>query len=377
MVIQRQSLHGLVAVTLTCASFGAGGVQENPKTASKPAPGASAGLVEPAPPLPPLPRVGPVAIPGFSDDAAYVRSIAARVAQLAAQADQTDELSRRADFLLAAANLLLARQLEPACTQRLLRLDGNRELLAEGALRDAFDLAEKLLGRAREAIGTHPESGESPAGQADAAAQKLETLQALTVGLRAYLLPAEGAQGARDARRAASRVSPLLEDRNRQVAAAANLWAACLRSRETDPTRAMSALDPALSDPAAGTMPYSFFARLLRCRLAAADGNHAVALALLMQIEERCEEWLETDEQRANARRTAQLVGIQILADWYGHLDGPGRAEQRKWCADRINAVVKENFGDRSDTVVRLEYAIPLVADPPVVDAAAAKTATP
>jgi hypothetical protein len=112
-------------------------------------------------------------------------------------------------------------------------------------------------------------------------------------------------------------------------------------------------------------MPYAFFARLLRCRLIAARGGPATALALLMQIEERCDEWFTGDKEREEAVRAARLVRIQILVDWHDSLDSSGSASERQWCVERIKVLVDEHFGDNNGPVLRLTPAIPLLAQPP------------
>ena len=338
-------------------------------------------------------------MPGFDDDAAYVRSIASRVDELAAQAGRVDDRLRRADLLATAVNLILAHQVEPYCSRRLLQLQSDDDVVDKAESQSAFDRADELIARAKTALqewsarrplqdrdpASSKRGGLSPgpslrSGPASEAGQRLETLQAFASGLRAYLLP-----GSNEPRRAASGLAPLIEDRNRAVSAAATLWQASLRSNDSDPDRALSVLAPPLADPAPGSMPYAFFARLLRCRLiaerdtvklvrdsnlapAGGDGKDdhvpspAAALALLMQIEERCDEWLADAAQRDNALRTTQLVRIQILADWSERLALKGRVAERKWCMDRIKELLDERGGEGNDTVLRLSPAIPIIA---------------
>ena len=329
-----------------------------------------------------LARLAPM--PGFDDDAAYVRSIASQVDELAAQARRVDDLAKRVDLLAGAVNLILAHQVEPYCSRRLLQLQSDDDVGDKAESQSAFDRADELIARAKTALqewsaqqtlkdrdpATSKRNGLSPgpalrSGPAEVG-QRLETLQAFASGLRAYLLP-----GSNEPRRAASGLAPLIEDRNHAVSAAATLWQACLRSSDSYPDRALSVLAPPLADPAPGSMPYAFFARLLRCRLIAERGGDgkddhdpspAAALALLMQIEERCDEWLADAAQRDNAMRTAQLVRLQILADWSDHLALKGRVAERKWCIDRIEELLNEHGGEGKYTVLRLSPAIPIIA---------------
>lgn len=341
-----------------------------------------------------LARLAPM--PGFDDDAAYVRSIASRVDELAAQAERVDDRMKRADLLAAAVNLILAHQVEPYCSRRLLQLQSDDDVVDKAESQSAFDRADELIARAKTALhewsarrtlqdrdpASSKRGGLSPgpalrSGPASEIGQRLDTLQAFASGLRAYLLP-----GSNDPRRAASGLAPLIEDRNRAVSAAATLWQACLRSNDSDRARALSVLAPPLADPAPGSMPYAFFARLLRCRLIAERGRDGkddhdpspvAALALLMQIEERCDEWLAGVEPDSNpspmdAMRTAQLVRIQILADWSARLALKGRVAERKWCMDRIKELWDRfetgatRAGEGNDTVLRLSPAIPIIA---------------
>ncbi len=195
--------------------------------------------------------------------------------------------------------------------------------------------------------------------------QRLQTLRAFATGLRAYLLSGADEDGARDLRRAVSLLAPLLEDRRRSVAAAANLWQACLRSRSSQPARALSTLDPALADPPADSMPHAYFARLLRCRLVASGGGAAAALALLMQMEERCNDWLTSERERDDATRAAQFIRLQVMADWYHQLPETDGNHLRRWCADRITELINERFAQNGDTVLRLTPVIPIIARPP------------
>ncbi len=166
------------------------------------------------------------------------------------------------------------------------------------------------------------------------------------------------------ARRAASRLAVLLEDDRPQVAAAAALWQASLRARESDPSRAMSVLGLVLSRPRQGTLPFAFFARLLRCRILASRGGHAVALALLTQLEDRSDIWMAREADRTNALRAITLVEIQVLRDWYARLPGPPDSPQRQWCVDRVKTLIDEHFSEDGSTVFRLTAAIPIVAVP-------------
>ncbi len=366
-MIRAYYLRALAAFAFAAASACAALIQDegNAEAASAgptPAPiGTQRTPVDTRGSLQPAVRLAPM--PGFDDNTAYARSIAARVDELASQASQADDLTRRVDLFAASANLVLAHQLEPACTHTLLQLRHNEEIFEEAASRAALDRADGLITEAHDTLRNLDDRDDLPEGWLAQSKRHIETLEVFALGLRAYLLPGAGDEAVRCVRSAVSRLAPLLEDQSPAVTAAANLWQACLKSRGSDPARALSVLGPALTDPSRGSMPYAFFARLQRCRLIAKRGGPAAALALLMQIEEHCDHWLTNNTARDDAMRATQLVRIQILIDWHDHLDASSKAAEREWSADRIKALVADRFAEGGETVLRLTPAIPIMAD--------------
>ena len=374
-MIPRQFFLDLAVLALTATPVRGGVWQEITEAGQADVPGTPEIVPAAVAPLPGLPQVRFAALPGFEDDAAYLRSIAARVTELEAYARRADSPIKQAESLLAAANLILARQLEPTCTRRLLYIDGDVDERGPANLRNALDRADALTEQAGAALKGLQVREDQAADRLGQITHRLQTLGAFAAALRAFLCPDKGPQAARDARRAASGLAPLREDKYQPVAAAASLWQACLRSLESDRGPALAALDLALSDPVPESMPYAFFARLLRCRLLAERGHPAVALALLMQVEERCGEWLTTDNERLDAMRAAQLARIQLTADWYRSLDRSKAAAERKWCREHIQTVIGDGFGDDGNTVLRLTPAIPIIASvPDKVDASSEPT---
>ena len=211
------------------------------------------------------------------------------------------------------------------------------------------------------AAGPVQPSAATGSGPLNALKSHREALAAFSAAQRAYITSDEPGESSMSPRRAASRLSSLLEDSDPQVAAAANLWQACLRSLEADPSRALAVLDLVLDDPSPKQLPYAFFARLLRCRLIAARGGFTASLALLLQMEPRLDKWIPSDADRATALRATALVEIQILRQWYDHLDASTQIAERRWCAERIDALRTERFGGSNATVFRLKNAVPLM----------------
>jgi hypothetical protein len=105
-----------------------------------------------------------------------------------------------------------------------------------------------------------------------------------------------------------------------------------LRSREEDPAAAMAVLDMSLSDAPRQAMPHAFFVRLLRARLSAKQGSYAASLALLMQMEERCEFWFTNETERADATRTVVWAQLLVLRDWIGQLTDESQTAGRRRC---------------------------------------------
>ena len=320
-----------------------------------------------------LPVAPLAALEGFEGEAHAQRFYAQQVATLAQRAEQAADALERAKLQLTAANLILARQIEPACTRALLELPAAQ---TPDDLRSLFEQARTLLANAEEILSQDhlaeaaPGADEAQARRRSNLADVLQVLQAFAAGLEAYLLPAGDAEEARTARKAASRLATLLEHDDQTVAVAASLWHAVLRARNGEPDRVLAFAPLALKEPRRQELPYAFFSRLLRCRLLAAraDGP-AATLALLYQLEERCNEWLSEPAVRAQAFRAASLVELQILSAWRERLSNdPKHQAARQWCSAQIRTVTEERFSDPSATVYRLVNAIPLLLPPSVED---------
>ena len=392
-----------LVVYTPCVGEVGNAAESAPGDSSAPLPSPEAGKTPP----PSLPKIGLAPVSGFENDSAFVKSASDRAAALAASAEREDVPLQRAMRLLAAANVILAHQIEPACSRRLLRLSDEDSAVAGGDLVAAFDRANALIDRAG-ALLTEPqdqapeiaktgatEDDDTSATDAEADAddnpkrvvaeesqellRRLKTLQAFSAGLRAYLLSGDDQESPGAGRRAASLLSPLLEDEDRSVSAAATLWQACLRGDDSDIPRALSSLDLALQKPEEEALPYAFFSRLERCRLIAKQGGRATALALLMQIEERCADWFAEDESRILTARTSQFAQIQVLADWYdralsdsnkndaGSDHAPRTNDELKWCVDRIEALKSDGFKEEANKLFRLSAAIPIITEAAVV----------
>lgn len=321
--------------------------------------------------LPHLPDPHLTPITGFNDDEAFLFSVTEEVQGLLKSADEAVLPKDRVDFQLTAANLILARGIEPACSRELLGIrDPGDETYGNAPLRTSFDQADKILKQAGESLTVLARDPKiEPKWQAESK-ETQETLLAFSLGLRA-LLTHKGANDAdihprmRRTRRATLGLSPFLEDRRPAVAEAARLWQTSLRASTGRSDRALASLSPALLPPNEDTLPYAFFSRLLRCRMLAKRDEMPVALALLMQIEDRCEEWLPTETERQDAIRTTQFTQLQLLSQWFDQLQSSDNPKNRAWCTQRQQELIESGFGTPSDTLFRLSYAIPILVQEP------------
>ena len=326
--------------------------------------------------LPPRPSVLLAPIEGFEGDSTYIRMLSNRVDDLIARLNQSTKAPDRIDLQLAAANVILSYQLESACTRRLLSLKGQPD--DAPGIRRALQRIDQLLSDANvelEKLG----DGEAALGEGwlVESQKRHRALSAFAKGIGAYLTLAGDTEPQPELLKSASRLSRLLEDSDPQVAAAASLWHAVLRISGGDADRALSALDRALVDPSANALPYALFARLLRCQLTAQRGGHASALSLLMQIEERCDDWLKESSDQENARRAAQFMRLQVMADWHEKLIGANNAAERQWCVDRSKELIDEAFADvDANRLYRLQAVIPIIAPEPAKRAPSAQPAS-
>ena len=322
--------------------------------------------------LPPLPAVRLADHKDYDDETAFQHFVAQEVAALTERAAQVPDAPKRAELQLTAANLILAVQLEPACTRALLELPIEQ---TPAELRHVFEQARSLLAEAQESLSQPQAEKVAPAAEDAQARKRAElvqvsgVLQAFATGLEAYLLPADDSEQTTTARKAASGLAVLLEQDNQAVAAAASLWHAALRARSGEPERVLAFVPLTLKEPGREELPYAFFSRLLRCRLIAArPQGAAAALALLYQLEERCNEWFTEPAPRAQAFHAASLVELEILGTWHARLSKPEQEPARQWCRNQMQAVTKERFAEPSRPVYRLGNAVPLLLMPPAKD---------
>lgn len=313
-----------------------------------------------------LPKVRMPLIEEFDDQESYRQSISDRLKDLQNRANETKDEELRAKLLLAQANYILAYEVEPACTYKLLQLEDQPELdIQPQQLQAAFDRADRAIHQATEIINNIPAPEPDDDHKNQLTLRKsLDILQAFAKAQRVYLLQdTENTQS--DARRAASGLSALVEMDQPTIASAATFWQSCIRNRKSDHKAVLSRLEYALAHVQKSTMPYSFFARLLRCRILADQGGHALSLSLLIQMEEHSREWFFNAAQFDHIYRTIGLTQIQTLSAWHEKLSEKNQAEERQWCLEQIQQLMESRFDADKSIVVRLWPAIPIVTPIP------------
>jgi len=311
-----------------------------------------------------LPKVRVPLIEEFDDQASYRQSITDRLKDLQNRANETKDEELRAKLLLAQANYILAYDVEPACTYKLLQLQDQPELdIQPQQLQAAFDRADRAIHQATEIINKIPEPDDDHENQISMR-KSLDILQAFARAQRVYLLQdIENTQS--EVRRAASGLSALVEMDHPKIASAATFWQSCIRNRESDHKAVLSRLEYALARVQKSTMPYSFFARLLRCRILADQGKYPLSLSLLLQMEEHSREWFFNATQFDHVYRSIALTRIQILRAWHEKLSEKSHTEERQWCLEQIQQLLESRFDSDKPIVVRLWPAIPIVTPIP------------
>ena len=274
---------------------------------------------------------------------------AGRVAAFTELSRNADNPRQKAEYLLAAANIVLGRQLQPYCTRAAIGLS-DADAVA-GSPQTLLQKAEQLIAEARALVNGE----EAPNIRLT---QIAEGLQAFANAQKALLVEEHAA----DRRRSASSLAPMLEDADKKVAEAARLWQVLLRATDADPSPAMQILDNPMTSPPVESWPYGLFAKVLRCRYQAIQGAWSSALVMLSYIEDQLELWVPDMAHRGDARRLFAYVRFETLKRWYDALP-PDRALERKWCATQAESVTREYFSVDA-ALLRLDPAVPMmVAD--------------
>ena len=341
------------------------------------------------PELPLVSLARPKSVEGNTEPAEYWSRRVDALIEAASKAETSTEKGR---LLLAAANLLLGRNLEPFSSSVVANIPPDLTDKDKSLIGSTLNRAETLIAESSDLLKTQmpPPKTQDPADQVDGEAPEdpvtdkntntegdqlihaAETLQSFLNGQRAYLLE-ETEPGAR--RRAASALAPLLEDADKKIASAARLWQALLRGLEKDPTAALQILGSPMASPHPETWPYGLFSKVIRCRYQGVQGFWSSALMMLSHIEELLEEWVPEAAHRGDARRYFAYTRLDVLRRWYDSLP-PEKAAERQWCARQAEEIVRMYFSV-DVSLLRLDPAIPMIFPEEIYKAAEAKAVAP
>jgi hypothetical protein len=257
---------------------------------------------------------------------------------------------------LARANDLLARQIEPAVSRWFLGLavPGDSEHVLDGVRQ-----ARRLLAESKAGAG-------DPAAVGRPRQDDIDALEAFTHAIEVVFAGGEDESDAAERDDAAIQLAVLLEEDRADVANAARLWRAALFRRLGRHDRVLALLPEPLAGLSAEGPRFDFYGRLLRVRSIADRGGHAAACTLLLQIEDKCDEWFPAVGDAADARRAAVAVRTGILRQWADSLDPTTQPEERDWC---LRAIERARTAACPDTescpVLPLETAVPVLARAP------------
>lgn len=312
----------------------------------------------------------------FSKESTYFDWVNQRADTLEAAADVAPGIPRRIELLLAAANRLLASGTEHAASTRILGIEQD-EMPDLEALFSLFGRVEGLFDRVGRLLKQHDEAqAEGDAKKQTEAAKQNEatkqvwrelavrrdTIRSFAQALQPFLFDTGSDDDARNKRRAASKLSMLLESDSAEIAASARLWQALLRSKEQDPSRALSIIGPVTTPPRVGSQPYRFFGAILRAQLLAKHRSPTLALAMLMRVEELVETWFSGQRDRGHALRTSAFVRVAIMQVWAQALtQKEGYEDEVAWCQAGILTLQEDWLTGDMPRLLRLSPAIPLL----------------
>jgi hypothetical protein len=311
---------------------------------------------------------------GVSDEASFEAYNRARTLDILAAADRSGDARAEVEHRLAAANWILARRTEPQVTRLLLGIESPTDLASlRSSVADArlqLEACRRLLDNRANNDESHPTGAQEPqSGPAEAPSREglrslHDELSAFAEALAVVWSSDDGDDHITQVRRCASALGVLLEDERPGVAPAAAMYQALLYRRADRLDRALAVLDLATKPLPRGGQAWAFFSRLLRCRVLAHQGRHALAWSLLLKLEERALEWFEAAGQGEQAARAARLVRLEVAGLWQQQLARAGLTAEAAWCqsaAERIRQAMSES--PQPPAVIRIRLAIPFLLE--------------
>ncbi len=292
----------------------------------------------------------------ITTERAYAKWIDDKLAELTRRAKDPRESSTRVQLLLSLANLRLARQAEPAVTRLILGDESTttRKRLGDitaAALAD-IDQATTLLVQ----LAKSPPPNKAAAKQRSRCTQAAEQLTAFSKCLNSLARETDTAN-------ALASVAPLTKSKRPELASVARLFQAVLMRQGGQIDQALDLLPTALSPPK--QLPHDFFARLVRCRLLADRGGHAIATTLTLQMDVQAENWFDKS-RLPEARRAIGLLRIGLAERWAKQLQRDKLTEHATRRHKIAQGIRNDLFSGKDGTVYRLMLAVPILIEPPL-----------
>jgi tetratricopeptide (TPR) repeat protein len=273
-----------------------------------------------------------------------------RVEALSAEFDATSDPITQALAALAAAEYVLARQIEPALSLELLGLTTaeDRRFISQRA-RQALDWLEKAEARLH--------NNDEDVDVEDSLYDRLEAAQAFA-GVFIEMCAEETEDESEHEERvltACRRLALLLDAPDEALAASARLWQGAVYRRAGRADRAVQVLPRALARP--GPQPFDFFARLERCAALADTGRYAAAMALTNQEYQYIKRRLAPEEVRS-VELVITRMQSRIWRDWAEALQRDGQEREERAARQYADEAEARLRTAASRGVFRLGHAI-------------------
>lgn len=244
-------------------------------------------------------------------------------------------------------NWTLAVRCEPHLTRLLLGIAGAPDIaaletLSEGALRHLTAAREQW-----------PEDH----------GEQLEDLDLITNFGRAVSLLARAKLGRPDPERTekvANELAVWMDEDRREIADAAVLWHCALHHEIGNTERALKTLPLPLT-PINGSTT-KLYLRMLRCSILSDSGSPSLALALILKMEERLEQWIPDQPTRQAALCTLTWFRLRIAKSHQPESDGLYKDIWQDWLG-RARATLEDP--DAPCRLIRLTGAVPLLLAKP------------
>ncbi len=193
--------------------------------------------------------------------------------------------------------------------------------------------------------------------------EQLEDLDLITNFGRAVSLLARAKLSRPDQKlteKVANELAIWMDDDRREIADAAVLWHCALHHEIGNTERALKTLPLPLT-PINGSTT-ELYLRLLRCSILSDSGSPSLAMALILKMEERLEQWISDGSSRQAALCTLTWFRFRIAQSHQPKGDGLYKDIWRDWVA-RARATLEDP--DAPCRLIRLTGAVPLLLAKP------------